>query len=130
MVRAGGALQGPSDRVKAIPTDGGQILRVASGELDVQRHLCKVSYRLWKIEGERLSRETEETHLMRFFFPLELNLFLELGICSGKIRSFPEFDRDPDETMERLGGGTGRLTFLEFIVAFACRLVHNARKPD
>jgi hypothetical protein len=67
--------QGPSERVKLIPTDTGQILRVASGELDVARHLCKVSYRLWRIEGERLTGHAEETHLMRFFFPLELNLF-------------------------------------------------------
>ena len=91
--------QGPSERVKLIPTDRGQILRVASGDLDVERQLCKVRYRLWKIEGERLIGQTEETHLMRYFFPLELNLFLE---CSGfvpvRLGVFPEFDRDPDTT--------------------------------
>ena len=91
--------QGPSERVKLIPTDRGQILRVASGELDVGRHLCKVTYRLWRLEGERLIGQTEETHLMRYFFPLELNLFLE---CSGfipvRLGGFPEFDRDPDVT--------------------------------
>jgi SAM-dependent methyltransferase len=91
--------QGPSERVKLIPTDRGQILRAASGELDVERHLCKVSYRLWKMEGERLVGQTEETHLMRYFFPLELNLFLE---CSDfipvRLGVFPEFDRDPDTT--------------------------------
>ena len=91
--------QGPSERVKLIPTDGGQILRIASGELDVGRHLCKVSYRLWRIEGERLIGQAEETHLMRYFFPLELKLFLE---CSGfflvRLGVFPEIDRDPDTT--------------------------------
>jgi SAM-dependent methyltransferase len=88
---------GPSERVKVIPTDRGQILRVASGELDVGRHLCKVSYRLWRIEGERLMGQAEETHLLRFFFPLELNLFLE---CSGfiplRLGVFPDIDRDPE----------------------------------
>jgi SAM-dependent methyltransferase len=91
--------QGPSERVKVIPTDRGQILRVASGELDIGRHLCKVSYRLWNIEGDRPVRQTEETHLMRYFFPLELDLFLE---CSGfipiRLGAFPEFDRRPDTT--------------------------------
>jgi SAM-dependent methyltransferase len=91
--------QGPSERIKVIPTDRGQILRVASGELDVERHVCKVSYRLWKMEGERLVGQTEETHLMRYFFPLELNLFLE---CSDftpvRLGVFPQFDRDPDTT--------------------------------
>jgi SAM-dependent methyltransferase len=91
--------QGPTERVKLIPTDTGQILRVASGELDVARHLCKVSYRLWRIEGERLVGQAEETHLMRFFFPLELNLFLEYsGFNPLRLGVFPDIDRDPDTT--------------------------------
>jgi SAM-dependent methyltransferase len=91
--------QQPGDRVKSIPTEKGQILRLASGQLDAQRHLCKVSYHLWKLEGERLTGETEETHLMRYFFPLELNLFLECcGFAPIRLGAFPEFDRDPDET--------------------------------
>ena len=51
------------------------------------------------LKRNRLVGETEEKHLMRFFFPLELNLFLE---CSGfapvRLGAFPDFDRDPDET--------------------------------
>jgi SAM-dependent methyltransferase len=91
--------EGPSDRIKSIPTGNGQILRLASGQLDVQHHLCKVSYHLWRMEGDRLKGETEEIHLMRFFFPLELNLFLEsCGFAPLRLGAFPEFDRDPDQT--------------------------------
>jgi SAM-dependent methyltransferase len=91
--------QGPSERVKFIPTESGQILRVASGELDIGHHLCKVSYRLWRIKGERLVGQTEETHWMRYFFPLELNLFLECcGFSPVRLGAFPEFHRDPDTT--------------------------------
>ena len=91
--------EGPSERIKCISTESGQILRVASGELDIGRHLCKVSYRLWRIEGERLVGQTEETHMMRYFFPLELNLFLEYsGFTPLRLGVFPEFDRDPDTT--------------------------------
>jgi hypothetical protein len=54
---------------------------------------------LWRLEGKSLTGEAEEKHLMRFFFPLELNLFLE---CSGfvpvRLGAFPDFDRNPDET--------------------------------
>lgn len=43
--------------------------------------------------------ETKECHSVRYFFPLELALFLE---CSGfapiQLGAFPEFDRSPDET--------------------------------
>lgn len=91
--------QEPSERVKCIRTGSGQILRVASGELEIDRHLCKVNYRLWRIEGERLAGQTDETHWMRYFFPLELNLFLESsGFAPVRLGVFPEFDRDPDTT--------------------------------
>lgn len=91
--------EGPSERVKVIPTDRGQILRVASGKLAIERHLCQVSYLLWRLEEERLVGQTEETHLMRYFFPLELDLFLEFsGFVPVRLGAFPEFDRDPDTT--------------------------------
>jgi hypothetical protein len=46
-----------------------------------------------------LTGQIEETHLMRYFFPLELNLFFECcGFALLRLGAFPEFDRDPDET--------------------------------
>lgn len=88
----------PCQRVKVIPTPGGQILRVASGKLDIRCHVCTVHFHVWQLEGERLVGETEESHSMRYFFPLELDLFSE---CSGfaliRLGAFPEFDQDPDE---------------------------------
>ena len=91
--------QRPSERVKVIPTSDGQILRVASGAVDIRRHVCTVHYRVWQLEKARLVAETEESHPVRYFFPLELNLFLE---CSGfspiRLGAFPEFNHEPDET--------------------------------
>ena len=89
----------PSDRVKVIPTKTGKILRVASGELDVAHHTCDVRFRLWKLAEGKVVTEIEETHRMRYFFPLELSLFLS---CSGfhliRLGAFADFDRDPDES--------------------------------
>ncbi len=97
--------QGPSDRIKSIPIEKGRILRVASGQLDVQHHLCSVSYHLWRMEGDRLQGETEETHLMRFFFPLELNLFLECcDFTPLRLGAFPEFDQEPDQNTWNVWG--------------------------
>lgn len=91
--------EGPSDRLKTIGTEKGRILRMASGQLHVQRHLCEVNYHLWRLEAERLIGEAEEKHVMRFFFPLELNLFLEFSdFAPIRLGAFPEFERDPDET--------------------------------
>ena len=102
--------QRPSQRVRIVPTPEGRTLRVASGELDIRRHLCTVHFHVWQLEGERLVAETKESHLKRYFFPQELNLFLE---CSGfvliRLGAFPEFDQDPDETTWNVLG-VGRAT--------------------
>ena len=91
--------QRPSQRVKVIPTPEGKMLRASSGELDIRRHLCMVHFHVWRLEGERLVAETEESHLVRYFFPLELELFLECsGLAPVRLGTFPEFDQDPDET--------------------------------
>ncbi len=90
--------QRPSQRVKVVPIPGGQTLRSASAQLDIRRHICSVRFRVRRLEGERLVGETEETHQVRYFFPLELTLFLESsGFTSLRLGAFPEFERDPDE---------------------------------
>jgi hypothetical protein len=49
--------------------------------------------------GERVSNEIEESHQMRYFFPRELDLFLETsGFCPVRLGAFPDFDREPNET--------------------------------
>lgn len=89
----------PSDRVKIIPTQGGKILRVASGDLDVAHHTCDVRFRLWRLAEGQVVTELEETHRMRYFFPMELSFFLT---CAGfhliRLGAFPDFDKDPDES--------------------------------
>jgi len=90
--------QRPSERIKTIPTSTGKILRVSSSELETSRHTCTVRFHVWKFAAERLLSETEEEHIVRYFFPLELNLFLEsTGFTPVRLGAFPEFDRDPDE---------------------------------
>jgi SAM-dependent methyltransferase len=88
----------PSERLKIISTPKGRILRFASGEVDILSHTCKVNYRIWRLEGKRLVDETGETHIMRYFFPKELDLFLESTKFSlTKLAAFPEIDEDPSE---------------------------------
>jgi SAM-dependent methyltransferase len=89
----------PSQRIKVIPTADGKILRVASGELDSLRQLCTVHYLLWQISKGQCVAETQESHAMRFFFPRELELFLQ-GEHFELLRlgAFPEIHRDPDDT--------------------------------
>ena len=89
----------PSQRVRVIPTREGKVVRFASGAIDAVHHTCSVSYRIWRIVEAQLVAEAEETHVMRYYFPLELDLFLS---CSGfkllRLGAFSEVDRQPDET--------------------------------
>jgi SAM-dependent methyltransferase len=90
--------QRPSERIKVIPGETGDILRAASGELNSGRHTCAVRYRVWQFSGDRVVASTDETHLMRFFFPQELSLILEgCGLSLVRLGAFPNVDEDPDE---------------------------------
>jgi SAM-dependent methyltransferase len=90
--------QKPEQRIKVIPTQRGRLLRVAAGELESAHHITTVSYHLWHLEGERLVAETTETHTMRFFFPLELDLLLEWsGFGRRHLGRLPDTEQPPDE---------------------------------
>jgi len=89
----------PSERVKVIPIVGGNVIRVASGTLDTFRHLSEVHYHLWRIQDQELISETEEHHLMRYFFPQELAYFLDqAGLEFKGLTSFPDLDQPAVET--------------------------------
>jgi SAM-dependent methyltransferase len=88
----------PEQRMRAMNVENGRVVRFASSQLDTGKHVCHVHYELWRFEGDRLVSETEETHTMRYYFPLELQQFLEnAGFQIMDLKRFPEFDQDPDE---------------------------------
>jgi SAM-dependent methyltransferase len=98
----------PSDRVKLLPDgEGGQIVRVASGSLDITHHLAEVRYQLWQKRDNHILREAQEAHRMRFFFPQELALFLQhAGMEMVSLSDFGDLARQPDEdTWNVLGVG-------------------------
>jgi SAM-dependent methyltransferase len=91
--------QRPSDRVKVTHTPDGQLVRVASGALDTRHHLCEVRYHLWRLAGDRLVAESQESHPMRYFFPLELELALtQCGLLPASLTGFPSLDTPVSES--------------------------------
>src|SRR5918911_1221855 len=90
--------QRPSERVKVVDTAGGQIIRVAAGELDTRRDVCMVRYHLWQVEHDRLTAAVREQHPMRYFFAPELELFLAAaGFELVRLGAFPELEDEPSE---------------------------------
>jgi SAM-dependent methyltransferase len=65
----------PGSGERTIDTPDGPLRRIVEGELDVPAHQCTVRYRMVAADG----REERETHVMRYFFPLELALHCELA---------------------------------------------------
>ena len=64
----------PEDRERTLDTPEGELTRRVSAELDVPRQLCTVRYTL-----SGAGRDAEEEHVMRFFFPAELELFMDIA---------------------------------------------------
>jgi SAM-dependent methyltransferase len=88
----------PSERAKVIPTPEGQMVRFASGALDIPQQTCTVNYQVWRIKEDRVVARVTESHRMRYFFPLELDLLLETaGFLRLRTGAFPEFSSEPDE---------------------------------
>ncbi len=89
----------PARRTKEVPTAEGRWRRVASSDLDVRRHRCTVHYELEHVCGSGVRERAAESHDMRFFFPLELQLLLQLGdLTLVELAAFPETDKRPDQT--------------------------------
>lgn len=86
----------PSQRVSVVEDDGKKLIKASSGVLRVPEHICDVTMRVWGCDAGDMA-ETIEHHSVRFFFPMELRLFLQdAGFELERLGSFPEFDRDPD----------------------------------
>jgi len=92
--------QRPSERVKVIDTPSGQVIRVATSELNTLHDLCTVRYHMWRIEAGRLTTETREQHPMRYFFAPEIEVFLSAaGFELVRFGTFPNLeDEATDQT--------------------------------
>jgi hypothetical protein len=69
--------------------------RAASAELDVRAHLATVRYVL--TPGTAGAPPASETHVVRYFFPMELEMYLEA--CGFRLLHLGDFDdpeREPD----------------------------------
>ena len=83
----------PSERTKVMHHDGTTITRTARGQLDVLRHTCRVDYHTTRTNAGRVIDQADETHLMRYFFPLELEAaFVAAGLQLCALSPFENLD--------------------------------------
>jgi SAM-dependent methyltransferase len=87
----------PADRTRIVETMRGAIERRASSEMDVRRHLCTVRYELAPAFGCD-AEAAVETHVVRYFFPMELEMYLEsCGFRLLRMSDASDPEREPDE---------------------------------
>lgn len=71
-------LEAPKDRIKEIAKDGISVLRLVKPQLDAESNRCMCNYTWWATkDGQMVSGK--ESHMVRYFFPMELRLFLKVA---------------------------------------------------
>ena len=93
-------MQKPIDRIKIVEYGNKKIIRYAHPILNILNHTVEVNYTVLEIAKNRMLTETEESHLMRFFFYQELKYFLaKNGFEVLKICPFMDLDEEVDENV-------------------------------
>ena len=69
----------PSDRVRTIDLRNGKMLRTSRTLLNTANHTAEVNFNSLTIENGLLVSDTEERHLLRYFFPKEFELMLDIS---------------------------------------------------
>jgi SAM-dependent methyltransferase len=79
----------PADRYKIIENGNERIIRFAHPQMDVLSHTVIVNYKVMHLLGNTVVEELDESHPMRFFFPREVELFLQT--CGFELLSMHPF---------------------------------------
>jgi SAM-dependent methyltransferase len=88
----------PGARERIVKTQEGQIRRRTTVTLDEAHHLCSVHFSLQNWRREALVESTQEDHVIRFFFPDEIERFAAAtGFQCVALRCFPDWKRGASE---------------------------------
>jgi SAM-dependent methyltransferase len=83
----------PGENTREFESDGGRVIRSSSGRHLPDSQCCEISVKVTRLRGDRVIDETLETHLVRYFFPLELELMLRIsGFRLMALTGFPDID--------------------------------------
>ena len=87
----------PGERSVTVADGSARITRKTQARLDAPRHLCHVFFDVERVDGGKSEKWTEE-HVMRFYFPDELESTLrDNGFNLLQLRRFPDGEAAPDE---------------------------------
>ncbi len=83
----------PGENTREFESEDARVVRYSSGHHLPDRQCCEISVQVTRFKGDRVIDETREVHLVRYFFPLELELMLRIsGFRLMALTGFPDID--------------------------------------
>ena len=82
----------PGTREREVDGPDGKLIRRTRAALDDARNLCTVHFELERLGAEESARTVREDHVMRYFFPEELERFAgKAGFAPVALRDFNDY---------------------------------------
>lgn len=89
----------PEVREMMVERDGLEVRRKASPRLNQRDQTCNVKYQLVVRRDGTIVDQLVENHVMRYFFPREMEYFLgQAGFGLELLSAFPRLDKEPTES--------------------------------
>jgi SAM-dependent methyltransferase len=86
----------PGENTREFDGDGVRVIRSSSGRHLPDGQCCEILVKVMRSKGDRVVDEAVETHRVRYFFPLELELMLRFnGFRLDALTGFPDVDASP-----------------------------------
>ena len=83
----------PVQSYKIIHSDNKEIIRFTEPIIDIQAQTVENRFKLWVKKGDQVLTSDDESHLVRFFFPQEIQYFLTTaGFSEVSLCPFMELD--------------------------------------
>lgn len=88
----------PGQRIRTVKQNQTRIIRSTETKIDYINQRCFVNFEVFHIEENNLVSEQREEHIMRFFFPKEIDLALSFaGMELVDLRDFSDYNKSADE---------------------------------
>jgi SAM-dependent methyltransferase len=83
----------PGENTREFESEDVRVVRSSSGRHLPDSQCCEISVKVTRVKGDRVIDAALETHLVRYFFPLELELMLRIsGFRLMALTGFPDID--------------------------------------
>lgn len=89
----------PTPRYKIVDQGDSRVIRFANPEISNLNHTVQINYKVLHLKDNKVLLEIDERHGMRFFFPKELQYYMQkCGFETLRLCPFLKLGKDLDET--------------------------------